>query len=698
MSPTMTSPAMTHSGVILGTAAYMSPEQARGRTVDKRADIWAFGVVLYEMLVGTRPFGGDDITETLAAIVKDAPDLERVPAEARRLLRKCLEKDPRRRLRDIGDVWELLDDVAVGRPARTVSPSARWRRLTPWAIAGVVAVFGVAVAIVHFRERGAPGGDVVRFQMSVPQLTAGNGTPQISPDGRHIVYQAGNRIFVRDLDAIVPRVLTTTDAAVGNPFWSADSRFVIFDAAGKLTRIDASGGPPRVVCDLSGVLLGGFATRDDRIVFVAAPHGPQQVSAGGGVPTSLGREQLVSLTGGSHVLPGGRFIYSTESGVYVALLDGTGTPVQVSKNAVTDVAYVAGTGRGDDRVLFASAGALLAQTFDTRTVKLSGEPVVVAERVGGFSASETGTIVYTDAGEGRRLVWMNRQGVQTGTAWAPDEFNELSLSPDATKVAVVRMSGPSTWVHDFARESSVKVSGFPTASVKPIWSPDGSRVAFAVNREGHFDIYSAPADGAGPDALILKSTAMKYPQSWSKDGKWLLYTTVDPVTKEDLWTVPMSGTTAGKPEPFLATNYRETDASFSPDGHFVAYVSDESGTSEVHVRSFPPSTGGKWTVSSGGGYQPRWRSDGKEILYVSGRAQVMSVETNIAASTFVHGTPRVLFPVPIYGGGATINNWYWDTAPGGESMLFNAGSTETGASLVTIVVNWQAGSHGRAEE
>ena len=698
MSPTMASPAMTHVGMILGTAAYMSPEQARGRTVDKRADIWAFGVVLYEMLVGTRPFTGDDITETLASIVRDSPELERVPPQLRKLLRKCLDKDPRRRLRDIGDVWELLDDGANGRAITASTPSAPWRRLVPWAITGVVALLGGAVAAVHVLEPSAPAADVVRFQISVPQFTAGNGTPNVSPDGRHIVYQAGNRIFVRDLDAVAPRVLTTTDAAVGNPFWSADSRFVIFDAAGKLTKIDASGGPPRVLCDLPGVLLGGFGTGDNRIVFVAAPRGLRQVSADGGDSTGLGRDQLVSLTGGSHMLPGGRFVYSTDGGVYVASLDGTGIPVQVSPNGVGDLAYVPANGRGDDQLLFVSAGALLAQTFDTRTLKLAGEPVVVAERVGGFSASETGTIVYSDAGEGRRLVWMNREGVQTGTAWAPDEFNELSLSPDGSKVAVVRMRGPATWVHDVARESSVKVSAFPTATVKPVWSPDGGTVVFGANRDGHFDIYSAPATGSGPDQLIVKSAVMKYPLSWSKDGKWLLYTSVDPVTKEDLWVVSMSGTQAGTPEPFLTTNYRETDASFSPDGRFVAYVSDESGTTEVYVRGFPPSTGGKWVVSRGGGYQPRWGSDGKELLYISGRAQLMSVDARAATTGSASGTSRVLFPAPIYGGGATINNWYWDVAAGGERMLFNAGSTETGALLVTVVVNWQAGSNGRADE
>ena len=233
--------------------------------------------------------------------------------------------------------------------------------------------------------------------------------------------------------------------------------------------------------------------------------------------------------------------------------------------------------------------------------------------------------------------------------------------------------------------------------MKPVWSPDSGTVVFAANREGHFDIYSAPASGGGPETPILKSPAMKYPLSWSKDGKWLLFTNVDPMTKEDLWVVPMSGTRAGKPEPFLATNYRETDASFSPDGRFVAYVSDESGASEVYVREFPPSSGRKWIVSRRGGYQPRWRSDGKELLYVSGRGQLMSVDAHLATTGAANGASHVLFPVPIYGGGATINNWYWDVAVGGDRMLFNTGSTETGTSLMTVVVNWRPTSRPQAD-
>jgi Tol biopolymer transport system component len=353
--------------------------------------------------------------------------------------------------------------------------------------------------------------------------------------------------------------------------------------------------------------------------------------------------------------------------------------------------------RGDGQLLFVTAGALLAQTFDTRSLKLVGEPVVVADRVDGFSASPTGTIAYRDAGDGRPLVWMNRQGVQTGTAWAPAKFNELSLSPDGSKIAVVRSDGPQTWVHDIARESSVKLSAFPTASVKPVWSPDGQTVVFAANPEGRFDIYSGPATGGGPHQLLVKSPLMKYPLSWSNDSQWLLYTSVDPVTKEDLWVAPMSGTGAGTPEPFLTTNYRETVASFSPDGRFVAYVSDETGTSEVYVRAFPPSTGGKWLLSRGGGYQPRWRPDGNELLYISGRAQLTSV-TRVGASTgWANAASRVLFPAPIYGGGATINNWYWDVAAAGERMLFNAGSTEDGASVVTVVVNWHPGVRAQAD-
>ena len=710
VSPTMTSPAVTQIGIVLGTAVYMSPEQARGRSVDKRADIWAFGVIVYEMLAGVRPFSGDDITEMLAAVVKDQPDLAKVPLQLRRLIGRCLEKDPRRRLRDIGDVWDLLDEPAGLRFANDPM-AATWRRITPWAIAGAFALVAVAMAVMYVRAPSADTPAPVRFQIATTQ-EAGNARPAVSPDGRHIVYQAGNQIFVRDLDAVAPRVLATTEAAVASPFWSADSRFVIFGDSRRLMKIPAAGGPAQELCDLSGILIAGFAPDDKTILFISPPDGLRQVSSQGGAskilyaipgvsPSADTNERFTGI--GSRLLPGRRIVYSKESGngesgVYVGSLDGGGTPVRVLSDITRAVDYVPATAGGTEYLLFTRNGTLMAQAFDSRRLQVSGEPTIVGTNVTGFSTSATGTIVFTDAGQGRRLVWMNRQGQPIGTAGAPQLFNELSVSPDGSKVAVVLAGGlnnasplaPSTWIYDFARESSVKLSKWPGTSLKPVWSPDGSRVAFASNHGGALELYAAPASGTGPDELLLKSPALKYPQSWSRDDRWLLFTSVDPVTKEDLWVLPMTGDGARTPQPFLVTNYHETDGSFSPDSRSVAYVSDESGTSEVYVRGFP--SGEKHKVSTGGGYQPRWRSDGKELFYLSARGQFMSADIRSNRDDPV-GMPRPLFQASIYGGGASINNWYWDVAPGGDRLLVNASSTDSGTSLVTVVVNWQAGLH-----
>jgi eukaryotic-like serine/threonine-protein kinase len=697
MSPTITSPAMTQAGVILGTAAYMSPEQARGRTVDRRADIWAFGVVLYEMLAGERPFQGDDLTETLASVVKDQADLRRLPARVRRLVARCLEKDPRRRLRDIGDAWDLLDEPDAATPP-AAPPAAAVRRLLPWGAAAACALLAATIAAVHFREPAPPPPSVVRFQIAAAQTLAGTSIPAISPDGRRIVYQQGSQIFVRDFDAIVPRMLTTSDAGVAAPFWSADSRFVIYDQAGKLAKIDASGGPPQIICALSGIMLGGFEAPDGRIVFNAVPGGLWQVPVAGGEPTQLGPGlRVVTVSGGSSLLPGGRrFVYGDTSvsgreGVYVSNLDGSGDPVRVLSGAIQAVAYVPDRRNGGGHLLFRRDATLLAQRFDAESFRVIGDPLSVAERISAFSASESGAVLYNDIGEGRRLTWVDRDGDGVGTVWAPGQYNELSLSRDGSRLAVVRADGTSTWIHEFAREASFRLTTALRSSVKPVWSPDGSQLAFASSIDGgQFNIYVAPANGSGSETLLYKSTHSKYPTSWSADGRFLLFTTIDPSTRHDLWVMPMAATAEHKPEPFLVTNYREFDATFSPDGRFVAYVSDESGTPEVYVRSFPSATGGKWAVSNGGGYQPRWRGDGKELLYVSGRARLMSVNTTLGEG-FTGGSPRALFTAAIYGGGQSINNWYWDIAPDGKRMLFNAGSTETGTGLVTVVLNWQAG-------
>jgi Tol biopolymer transport system component len=700
LSPTITSPAMmTGAGIILGTAAYMSPEQARGRSADKRADIWAFGVVLYEMVTGRRPFLGDDVTDTIAAVVKEQPDLDQAPAEVRRLLRKCLEKDRRRRLRDIGDAWDLLDEPAArGLPLRV----ARWRTLAPWVLAAAFALVAAAATIFYLRVPVATPA-LVRFEIQAP-LEAGGSTPSISPDGSRIVYQAGSRIWVRDLSSLEPRMLATTDNPVSTPFWSFDGQSVVFATAGTLMKVDSKGGPPQALCDLPGTLLGGFWTPQDRIVFTVNPGGLMEVPARGGPVSRLelaGGDDTVSSRAtprthsGSPLLPDGRFLYAlgvaagAKRGTYVAALDGRVTPVLLLPDGDGPPAYVPAANGGDGYIVFERRGVLLAQRLDVAGTALVGEPVAVANDVSAFTASRSGALVYLNASARRRLTWFDRQGRQAGVVWTPGLYNEMALSPDGLRVAVVRAETVATWVYEFAREGSLRVTSVGS-SVKPVWSPDGASLVFTSARaEGSFDLYRRAASGAGTDEPLFADDTFKFPTSWSRDERWLLYTSVNQRTKDDLWLLPMTAGTPRTPEPFLVTDYNESDATFSPSGRYVAYVSNESGTSEVYVRSFPASTGGKWVVSSGGGYQPRWRNDGRELIYVSGNGELTSVELG-AGAAFAPGPRKTLFKAPIFGGGASVNNRYWDLTPDGQRFLITTSGDSNGSPL-TVVLNWQTG-------
>jgi tRNA A-37 threonylcarbamoyl transferase component Bud32 len=699
MSPTITTPAMTQAGMLLGTAAYMSPEQARGKAVDKRADIWAFGCVLFEMVTGRRAFDGDDITETLAAVMKDHPDLNLAPARVRRALACCFEKDPRKRLRDIGDIWTLLDDHVRVRdvPAET---TPAWRRVLPWGLGAAATVMAVVVSLTHLTEtRFAP--HPIRFQLQIPR-EAGSTTPAMSPDGTRLAYTAAGQIWVRDLDSLESRPLASTDRP-GALFWSADSRFVLYSAAGKLMRIAAAGGSPETLRDFPGILAGGFGLPEGGMVVssvtdaVAGGRNILRIDKSGEHALSS-RQGTERLRSGVSLLPdGNRFVYSTSEpdatrGVYAGSIDGVTAPERLLPEA-SDVAYVPSVNRGGEGYLvLLRQDALVALPVDAARLRPRGEPIVLAKGVGSFTVSAADSLVYRSSG-GRRLTWYDRQGVSTGTASSPGAYNELTLSGDAARVAVVRegegITGPSTWVHEFTSESTVRVASALRVALKPVWSTTNDRLTVLTNRNGQADILTVPANGNGGEELVLRSSLVAYPTSWSRDGRWLLFTSINPRTKEDLWVAATAAGGAGKPEPFLVTDNKETDGTFSPDGHAVAYVSDESGTSNVYVRSFPSTGGRKWEVSLDGGYQPRWRGDGRELFYISPNGQLMSVAiTPGLASPPGHPTP--LFQTAIYGGGASLNNWYWDVTPDGQRFLINTVIAGNAPSALNVVLNWQS--------
>ena len=692
-SPTLTSPAMTLRGVVLGTASYMAPEQAKGRAVDKRADIWAFGCVLYEMVTGERLFQGDDFTEVLASVVRDHSDVRKAPLSVHRLLTKCLQKDPRHRLRDIGDAWELLNDDTSGDPIGVTRKS-----VLPWTVAAILALTAAALSVLVVRQTPVAAPAPVRFQLAVPE-EAGAFPGIVSPDGRRIVYSSANQVWVRSLDAIVPTRIVEADASIIQPFWSADSRFVLFSSAGVLKKADGSGGPAQTICPLTGILLGGFTTRD-RVIFATVPGGLFEVSAAGGDASSLPVTQqtsTASLRGGSTVLPDGdHFVYTVadaeenKRGIYVAsLADNRSRRLLPDFSAV---AYVPSATGESGYLLFIRGGALVAQPFDAMTYELTAEPIRVVERVKAFSASQSGAIVYRAGDAGRRLTWVDRQGNAIGKLGAPDEHLELALSRDGTRAAVVRSEmppqPPSTWVFDFARDASKRLR-FNGSSFKPVWSADGKQVIVASNRGAGRELFGIASEGEGQEERLLGGEGFKAPRDVSSDGKWLLYMQVNPKTKEDLWLLPL-GPGERNPEPFLVTDFVETDGMFSPDGRFVAYVSNESGAFELYVRSFPSAAGGKWRVTRGGGYQPRWRRDGRELFFFTVDGRLMTTEVTPGASLGL-GATRTLFQTAIFGGGGTTTNHYWDVSADGQRFLVNTVSADAESAMLTVVLNWQSG-------
>ena len=722
-SPTL-SMAATQAGVILGTAAYMAPEQAKGKPVDKRADIWAFGVVLYEMVTGKKLFRGEDLTETLAAVVMKEPDLSAAPRELRPLLKRCLEKDPRKRLRDVGDFLYLIDEPS--------SPVRESPRLLPWVVAaGLLFAFG-SLAVVHFRET-TPESDVIRFQFEgLGESSNVANYMALSPDGRQLVYTSNqpdgeNRLWIRSMDSLETRVLPGTEGAT-SPFWSPDSRAIGFAAVNQLKTVDASGnGPPVTLATLEGANVGSGAwSKDDVIVFGARASigGLNRVSASGGEVTPVTRVDP-ERGEGTHSFPaflpdGNHFLYMRSSttggseldGTYIASIGDTPedppserlvtTPFQTLFVPASSSAAAPGS-----HVLFWREGTLMAQLFDPDALALSGAPTPVAEGVGftglygNFTASPNGLLAYRGQAGGSvgQITWFDRLGNPTGQVTGPAPWEEIALSPDGTRAVGARSDGQADlWMMDFGQGSANRFTFEVGREQNPVWSPDGTWITYS-GQNGSV-ILRKPANGAGDPETLLSSPEPITPQDWSPDGDFLLMASQGTNTSEDIMVVPLEadGNGARVPLPFLATPFPEYQASFSPDGRWVVYVSSESGNVDVFVRPFtmpsasssgvPP--GGKWQISIGGGMQPRWNPNGKEILYLSPSGMMMSVAVNGDGVAFQAQTPQPLFPVNITLGPQYVTAIpFWDIASDGERFLINS-AVDTGTSeLITVVLNWE---------
>jgi serine/threonine protein kinase len=703
-SPTLTM-AATEAGMILGTAAYMAPEQAKGKSVDKRADIWSFGVVLYELLTGQRLFKGDDAAETLAQVLTSAPDLDRVPAQARPLLRRCLQKDPKQRLRDIGDAMPLLGESPVGVPA-AVPGMRKW--IWPAAAALLVAGLG-PVSLLHLREAPPADPQTLRFQIAPPDKSNFDEFFTISPDGRRLAFTATSddgrsRLWIRDLNTLSARPLEGTDGATGL-FWSPDSRFVAFGDGNKLQKIDASGGPPLTLCEVPFAVGSGAWNEDGVILFGGRGAGPglSKVSSAGGAATLV---TAVDRAGGElfhsfpSFLPDGRhFLYSRlrqeARGVYVGSLDAT-PEQQMRKMAIAtplNAIYVA----AGSRVLFLQDATLIAQPFDTKRLELAGEPAPVAEQVGNssgvhgfFAASANGVLAYRTGGAsaGAQLTWFDRQGKVLGTAGEPGFVQGPAISPDGKTVMVARRDLQNglfdLWLQDLGRGTASRFTFHPVTIEAQVWSPDGGQVAFSSNHQGFPGIYQKAVSGVGREEILDKDPRLKIPRDWSRDGRYLIEEVFDPKSKRDVWVLPLFGDR--KPFPYLQTEFNERDPKLSPNGRWLAYTSDETKRSEVYVESFPTATG-KWQVSTKGGGLPVWSRDGKELFFIGEDGMMTAAEVNGVGAKFEAGTPQPLFQTRLAN---NADSRLFDVSKEGRFLIPTA-ALQGASAPVTVVVNWTAG-------
>jgi eukaryotic-like serine/threonine-protein kinase len=717
-SPTLVGTLAGSAGVILGTAAYMSPEQARGQAVDARADVWAFGCVLYEMLTGRPAFTGDTITDILSAIVRIEPEWSALPRETpasiRRLLLRCLTKDSSHRLHAIADArLEIADALNHADMAAAVESASSSRRdRVPWIVAGTAVVAALAMSVAAFRSIRTPppapaDAPELRLEVNTPTTTDPI-SMAISPDGRRLTFVATSdgmpRLWLRPLDTATAQPLPGTEGA-SYPFWSPDSRSLGFFAGGKLQRIDIGGGQPQILANAAGG-RGGTWSRDDVILFavgfVTRSNALLRVSASGG-PTAPVTRLLPNQTNHRfpHFLPDGRhFLFFSQGsgetqGVYLSALDSSETTRLTS--ADTAAAYMP-----PGYVLYMRRGTLLAQRLDLPARALSGDPQTVADPVGwdgaiglgAFSVSATGVVAHRASGPGRRqLVWFDRTGKPAGVIGAPDEdsLQYPELSNDGHRIAIDRtvQNNRDIYLVDLGRAPR-RLTFHAGFDLTPVWSPDGGRIVFRSSRKGPYDLYQKSSNLEGTETPLYESPEDKTPSDWSPDGQLLLYTHQDPETGYDLFVLPLAGGDGGlKPRAFIQTQSDESQAAFSHDGHWVAYQSNEGGQFNVWLQPFP-GPGGQRQVSPAGGASPRWRPDGRELYYLSPDARLMAVPIRRQGATLEPGDPQVLFQTrlttPFSGVAGNVRPQY-DVAADGR-FLMNITVEET-TSPIAIILNWK---------
>ena len=710
-----TTPLVTEPGMILGTVGYMSPEQVRGKETDHRSDIFSFGAVLYEMLTGKRAFHKESAAETMNAIVnEEPPELaetnRNLSPGLERVVRHCLEKNPDERFRSAHDLAFALDAL-MGSSGQTstvdpmTGPSRSRERLWKTAAIALLIVGTVALGILYSRRPQTQGSHAVQFLISPTEpQTFANGV--ISPDGRRLAINVWDTsgmsmLSVRGLESLDIRMLPGTETAGSTTgFWSPDSQFIGFFSAGKLKKVEAAGGPPQTICDARNG-FGGAWNREGVIVFAPQDSsGLYRVSANGGIPTPVttldeARQETshrwpAFLPDGKHFLYLAQSSKDENSGIYVGTLDSKSTKRLIDTN-------VAGAYASPGFLLFTRERTLMAQAFDADRLEFTGDAFPVTEELNrsivlgqaGFSVSND-VLTYMRFAEQRgRLEWFDRTGKPLGAIGSSGMYINLSLSRDGRKVAAARVDAHTgtrdLWLFDISRSTLVRFTFNPEDDWLPIWSPDGNRIAFASDQDGPGNLYQKPSSGAASDEQILKTNERKWPTDWSSDGRYIVYTSSSSKTRLDLWILPMEGKRT--PFPYIQTQFNEDNAKFSPDGKFIAYSSDESGRYEVYVQTFPWS-GSKWQISTGGGVQPSWRRDGKELFYISPERKVIAVDIKADSPIFEAGSIKTLFQtrLPDYPGPRN----YYDVSGDGQHFLMNSILNDANATPINVVVNWTA--------
>jgi eukaryotic-like serine/threonine-protein kinase len=723
---------ITDPGTVMGTVGYMSPEQVRGQEADTRADIFSFGMILYEMLSGQRAFNGASVADVMSAILKEEPPElteinSKIPARLERVVRHCLEKRPEERFqsaRDLGFALEALSlpgSSGANRTEMAPSPDASawlkrsgWRERSAWIVASALALALLTFGVSYFR-RQAPEAEPARLFVNPPEKATRFELPAISPDGRTLAFVATvagkSQLWVRPLDSTTARPLAEV-GEIGPPFWSPDSRFIGFIDGNKLKKIALASGTPETVCNWPGRLGGGAWNREGVILLSAGPLGIMRISVKGGVMTPVTNVDSSRGETGHYIpvfLPDGRHFFFCKitsdpatSGTYLASLDGGETKLLLPvDNLIVGVAANP-TARNEGYLVFARPEGVLAQSFDFSRNQLIGEPQRLTQQVKSAtrglrnytdiqaSLSANGVLVLIEGNNKRQLAWFDHAGKKLRTV-GPEGFNltpRFSLDDQRLAVVLIDPQTKNSDIHlfDLTHGTKQPFTFDPGNDTSPLWSPDGSSIVWTSSREGLGNLYWKAASGAESDEVLHRSAFQKIARDWSADRHFILYQETNPQTKADLWVLPLEGERS--PWAWLNSLSIEQNGKFSPDGKWIAYQSNVTGPMEIYLQAFAPGAPAsdvKWQLSTNGGSNPQWGRKGRELNYTADN-KLMAVEVRLGAEV-KYETPKELFALS---GRGEIGGAGFAVTRDGQRFLLMTSAEETRLTPFTVVLNWMA--------